>query len=369
MLALARHRKARLLQGGDHTGPVLRHAALDALHQVGLDHVTGVGRALDPGPQLRRLEVGAMSRLLHPRPRRIVRPAPGVLEVAGFHQRAICLLPAGRRDVQALARLQVTPRRDHMHVNAAPRLAVPHRRPGVAIRRQTGPGRVLELVEHPVDLRVARLVLRGPGDHGRRVLLLELERVGHRRYLVRIAAQHRHLGPLVALAVRLAREVGRRRGRRPRPARSRSSRTWSPSSVRWRGLACEARAMLIKPSTSLRGCDDWSNRASNRSSPTLKPTTPRNLARQSRRPRPTMPWNQTRGNRPSRVGSPDSSTVAGAPCSRASELPNSPTATSCAERRSSSPTEGATPGPRPSSKVVSRSETEIVVTNTGRPRS
>ena len=173
----------------------------------------------DPRPQLRRLEVGAVPRLLLPRTRRIVRPAPGVLDVAGFHQRAIRLLPARRRDVQALARLQVTPRRHNMHVNAAPRLAVPNRRPGVAVRRQAGPGRVLELVEYPVDLLVARLVLRRPGDHARRVLLLELERVGHRRHLVRVAAQHRHVGPLLALAVRLAREVGSRPGRRPCPAR------------------------------------------------------------------------------------------------------------------------------------------------------
>ena len=194
MLALARHLKARLLQSGDHAGPVLHHAALDALHQVFLDHVTGIGLARGPGPQLRRLDVGAMPRLLHPRPRRIVRPAPGVLYVAGFHQRAIRLLPARRRDVQALARLQITPRRDNMHMNAAALLAVPHRRPGVAIRCQPGPGGVLELVNHPVDLRVARLVLRGPGDHGRRVPVLELQRVGHRRHLVRIAAQHRHLG-------------------------------------------------------------------------------------------------------------------------------------------------------------------------------
>ena len=160
-----------------------------------------------------------MSRLLHPRTRRIVRTAPGVLDVAGFHQRAIRLLPARRRDVQALARLQVAPRRDHMHVNAAVLLAVPHRRPGVAIRRQTRPSGVLELVQHPVDLRVARLVLRRPGDHARRVLLLELERVGHRRHLLRIAAQHRHVVPLLALAVRLPREVPGRGSRRPRPAR------------------------------------------------------------------------------------------------------------------------------------------------------
>ena len=48
--------------------------------------------------------------------------------------------------------------------------------------------------------------------------LLELERVCHRRHLVPIAAQHRHVVPHNALAVRLAREVGRRRGRRPRLA-------------------------------------------------------------------------------------------------------------------------------------------------------
>ena len=182
-----------------------------------------------------------MPRLLLPRTRRVIRAAPAVVEVAGLDQRAVGLLPARRRDVQALTRLQVAPRGEHMHVHAAVRLAVPHRRPGVAIRRQPGPGGLLDLVEHPVDRLVARSVLRGPGDHARRVLVVELQRVGHRRHLVRIAAQHRHLVPDLALAVGLAREVvGRGLGRacptrdelnqhRPRPARA-----TPPARARWR---------------------------------------------------------------------------------------------------------------------------------------
>ena len=96
-----------------------------------------------------------------------------------------------------------------------------HRRPRVAIRGQPGPGALLKLVEHPVDGLVARLVLRRPGDHARRVLVLERQRVGHRGHVVSD----------LALAVPLARQVvGRGLSRacpprdelnqhRPRPAR------------------------------------------------------------------------------------------------------------------------------------------------------
>ena len=49
-----------------------------------------------------------------------------------------------------------------------------HRRPRVTIQGQPGPGGLLELVEHPVDVLVAWPVLRRPGDHARRVLVLEL---------------------------------------------------------------------------------------------------------------------------------------------------------------------------------------------------
>ena len=165
VVTLARHVEACLLQGGDHAGPVLHRPGLNALHQVVLDRRARVGLARDPSPQRRRLNVGAVPRLLLPRPRRVIRAAPAVVEVAGLDQRAVGLLPARRRDVEALPRLQVAPRGEHMHVHAAVRVAVPHRRPAVAIRGQPGPGGLLDLVEHPVDRRVARLVLRRPGDH------------------------------------------------------------------------------------------------------------------------------------------------------------------------------------------------------------
>ena len=165
VLALARHVEACLLQGGDHTGPVLHLPGLDALQQVVLDRLAGVVLARDPRPQRRRLDVGAVPRLLLPGPRWVIRAAPAVVEVTGLDQRPIGLLPARRRDVEALARLQVTPRGEHMHMHAAVGIAVPHRRPRIAIRRQAGPGGLLDLVEHPVDVPVARLVLRRPGDH------------------------------------------------------------------------------------------------------------------------------------------------------------------------------------------------------------
>ena len=158
VLALARHVESRLLQGGDHAGPVLHRAARDAPQQVVPDLVPGIGLMRDPRPQLRRRDVGAVPRLLLPRPRRVIRTAPAVLDVARLDQRAIGLLPARRRDVEALARLQVAPRGEHMHVHAAVGIAVPHRRPRIAIRGQPGPGGLLDLVEHPVDVLVARLV-------------------------------------------------------------------------------------------------------------------------------------------------------------------------------------------------------------------
>ena len=105
VLALARHVEARLLQGGDDAGPVLHRAALDAPQQVVPDLVPGIGLMRDPCPQLRRLEVGAVPRLLIPGARRIVRAAPALVEVAGLDQGVVGLLPARRRDVEALARL------------------------------------------------------------------------------------------------------------------------------------------------------------------------------------------------------------------------------------------------------------------------
>ena len=70
------------------------------------------------------------------------------------------------------------------------RFAVLDRCPGVAVRFQPRPGGFLELVHHAADLRIARFVLRCPGDDARRVLVLELKRVGHVGHLVRIAPQH-----------------------------------------------------------------------------------------------------------------------------------------------------------------------------------
>ena len=131
---MARHLQARLLQGSDDIRPVPYRAVLDTLEQVVPDQVAGGGLEREAGPQPRRLDVGAVPRLLHARPRRVIRPAPAVFGVEGVAERAECLLPARRRDVEAPAGLEVAPRGEDMHVSAAAALAVHHGRPGVAVR-------------------------------------------------------------------------------------------------------------------------------------------------------------------------------------------------------------------------------------------
>ena len=187
---------------------------LDALRQVVPDQLPRVGFVLQAGPQRRRLDVGAVAGLLRPRPRRVVRPAPAVLVVEGVAQRVEGLLPAGRRDVQAPARLQVAAGGEDVHVHAAAALAVLDRRPGVAVGLEPRPRRLLELVEHGLDLLVGRAVVRRPRDHAGRVLVLELQRVGDGGDHVGIAAEDRDALARLPGRVALAEQVvGRRAGR------------------------------------------------------------------------------------------------------------------------------------------------------------
>ena len=134
VLALARHLQARLPQGGDDIGPIPYRAVLDTLEQVVADQVAGGGLEREAGAQVRRLDVGAVPGLLHPRPRRVIRPAPALFGVEGVAERVECLLPARRRDVEAPAGLQVASRSKDMHVSAAVALPMHHGRPGVAVR-------------------------------------------------------------------------------------------------------------------------------------------------------------------------------------------------------------------------------------------
>ena len=144
---------------------------------------------------------------------RIVRPRPAVLVVQGVPQRVVEALPARRRDVVRPAVLQLAVRRQHVHVRSTVLLAVQHRRPGVLVRLHARPGRLLELLQRPLDLLPRRGVLRRPGDHPGFVRVLELQRVGHRRHLVRVAPQNLDLLALRAQVVALPQQVlGRFRG-------------------------------------------------------------------------------------------------------------------------------------------------------------
>ena len=165
VLALPRHFEARLPQGGHDFVAIPHRSVLDALEQVVPDQVAGGGLEPKPGPQPRRLDVGAVSGLLHPGPGRIVRTAPAVLVVEGVAERVKRLPPSRRGDVEAPPGLQVAPRGQDMDVSAAAALAVEHRRPCVAVGFQPRPSRLLELVEHGFDLLVGGSVIGRPGDH------------------------------------------------------------------------------------------------------------------------------------------------------------------------------------------------------------
>ena len=93
-----------------------------------------------------------------------------------------------------------------MHMHAVP-IAVLDRRPAVAVLFQPRPGGLLELIQYPTDLLVARLILRRPGDQPRGVAVLELQRVGHRSNLLRVAPQDRDVLPLLPCPVGLAGQV------------------------------------------------------------------------------------------------------------------------------------------------------------------
>ncbi len=247
VLALARHVEADFLQGGDHVGAALYRAVLDALHQIVADQFARVGLLFEPGPQLRCLDVGPVARLLRPGPRRVVRTAPAVLVVEGVAQRVEGPLPAGRRDVQAPARLEVALGGKDVRVDAAAALAVQNRRPRVAVRLQSRPRRPLELVKDGFDLLAGRPVLGCPRDHDRRVLALELQRVGHGGRLVRIGPAGK-LVQVVADARDLAGALalGGAGGRGPRPR---------PRLPQQRGGGDTRRRRLRPPGGTLRGRD------------------------------------------------------------------------------------------------------------------
>ena len=218
VLALARHLEARLPERGDDLVAVPHRPVLDALEQVVPDQVARGGFEPEPGPQPRCLDVGAVAGLLHACAGRVVRTAPAVLVVEGVPEGTEGLLPARRRDVEAPSGLQIAPGGEDVDVSASALLAVQHRRPGVAVGLEPGPGRVLESVQNRADLFVGWLVLRRPCDHAGGVPVLELQRVGCGGHFVRIPAQDLDAFARLPGRVSLPEEVIGRVSRRAGPA-------------------------------------------------------------------------------------------------------------------------------------------------------
>ena len=188
--ALARHFKAGLAERVNDLVTIPHGPVLDTLEQVVPDQVSGGGFEAEARPQPSRLDVGAVTGLLHPGPRRIVRASPAVFGVEGVPERAERLLPARRGDVEAAPGLQVASRGEDVDVSAAALLTVEHGRPCVAVEIQSRPRGLLEGVQNLADLFVGRLVLRRPRDHPGGVLVLEGKRIGHGGYLVGISPEH-----------------------------------------------------------------------------------------------------------------------------------------------------------------------------------
>jgi len=80
---LARHFKASLTQRVYDLVAIPYRAVLDTLEQVVPDQVARGGFEAEARPQLSRLDVGTVTGLLHPGPRRIVRASPAVFVVEG----------------------------------------------------------------------------------------------------------------------------------------------------------------------------------------------------------------------------------------------------------------------------------------------
>ena len=215
---MARHFEARPPQCGDDIVAVAHHAVLDALEQVVPDQVAGGRFEPESGSQLRRLDVGAVSGLLHSGPGRIVGAAPAVFVVEGVAERIECPLPARRGDVEAPPGFKVAPGREDVDMGTA-LLTVQYRRPCVSVGFEPRPGRLLEGVQNRFDLLVGGAVVRRPCDHAGRVPVLEVEGVGHRSHHFRVPPQDFDALARLPCRVLLAEEVFGRSPCRAGPVR------------------------------------------------------------------------------------------------------------------------------------------------------
>ena len=206
VLALARNVESRFLQRVDDVGAALHDAVLDALHEIVPDDLARVGLDLQAGPQLRRVDVNPVAGVAGPGASRVVGLAPAVLIVEGVAQRTDRLVPAGRRDVEALPRLigrSGQRRRARGRRRPARGARPPTTRSGQARDRPTPSARTCRA--RPRSAR--RPVLGCPRDHAvrcRGVLVLERQRIGDGGDCVGIAAANldalAELGGRTALA-------------------------------------------------------------------------------------------------------------------------------------------------------------------------
>lgn len=78
---------------------------------------------------------------------------------------------------------------------------------GVLIRIEASKSGLFVIVQDLLQLRLRRPLFRPPGYHAAGVAVLEVERVGHRRNLIRIAIEHPHLVTHLAVRIRLPGQI------------------------------------------------------------------------------------------------------------------------------------------------------------------
>lgn len=122
-------------------------------------------------------------------------------------QRVECLLPAGRRDVQALAGLKINAGDEDMDMASAIIFTVKDCRIRNTITRQSGKGGALEVVQHLTDLLIGRIIFWRECDHAGRVTILKVKAICYLGHGHRITAQHLDLGSLDAVVVMGSHEV------------------------------------------------------------------------------------------------------------------------------------------------------------------
>ncbi len=137
----------------------------------------------------------------------IIRPGPSMPGVVHVADGIKCLLPSGRREVEALAGRQINASGEDVDVTSTISLTMQDGRIGGAIFADSSKCHALEVIQDCIDLCIGRRVVLMECDHARHIAMLEFQTVGNNTDLNRIATQHLNIGALDAVVVFIGQQV------------------------------------------------------------------------------------------------------------------------------------------------------------------